>query len=202
MLPVSCVGIVSAVCALLLTWLSAFHCSAQHDPVVGSGDSTRAQTARSELANFSIPLTKQLAPGPRAESALVYEKQQSRPWLWLAASTTAALAATYVVAQGFSYKANGQASKSLDSSNNLALDMETRMRGREQFGAAQNRADLLTRISDICLAGTVAATGATLLIWLTGKRKREVQQFRTLLGPMVLRGGGGAGGGLVIRNKF
>jgi hypothetical protein len=201
MLPVSCVGIVSAVCALLLTWLSAFNCAAQHDPLAGSADSTRAQTARSELANFSIPLTRPLAPGPRTESGAVYEKQ-GRPWLWLAASTTAALAATYVVAQGFSYKANGQASRSLESSNNLALDMETRMRGREQFGAAQNRADLLTRISDICLAGTVAATGATLLIWLTGKRKREVQQFRTLLGPMVLRGGGGAGGGLVLRNKF
>jgi hypothetical protein len=61
---------------------------------------------------------------------------------------------------------------------------------------------LLSRVSDICLAGTVAATGATLLNWLTGKRKRSEQQIRTLLGPMVLRGGGGAGGGLVLRNKF
>jgi hypothetical protein len=62
------------------------------------------------------------------------------------------------------------------------------------------RADLLNRVSDICLAGSVAATGATLLIWLTKKRKRSDHQSRTLLGPMVLRGVNG--GGLVLREKF
>lgn len=211
MLAAPCVGIVSALCALVLTWLSAFSCAAQHDGsaqgahVQGPGarlESTRAETARSELANFSVTLSPPLARGPRAESLLQTQQNPARPWLWLAASTTAALAASYAVAQGFSYRANGQASRALDGTRDLQLELDARMRNRDQFAAAQDRANFLSRVSDICLAGTVAATGATLLIWLTSKRKREAQQIRTLIGPMVVRGSGGAGGGLVLRNKF
>ena len=61
-------------------------------------------------------------------------------------------------------------------------------------------ADLLQRVSDICLAGSVAATGATLLIWLTSKRERRPDRSRMLIGPMVLRGMDGAG--VVLREKF
>ncbi|MDB4974390.1 MAG: hypothetical protein JWN48_2731 [Myxococcaceae bacterium] len=149
------------------------------------------------MGNFSVSL----APGPRLDLSGV-QSTPRRPWLAIAASTTAALAATYLVMQGFSYRADSQVARAQDRSRDLSLDVDTRLRGREQFGAAQDRANLLSRVSDICLAGTVAATGATLLIWLTGKRKREAQPIRTLIGPMVVRSGGGSGGGLVLRNKF
>ncbi|MDB4984962.1 MAG: hypothetical protein JWN04_140 [Myxococcaceae bacterium] len=192
MLSASCVGFVGALCALLMTWLSAFPCAAQHDPLA---------TARSEMAHFKVPLdAATLAPGPRLEKLTIRPGKQ--PWLIAAASTTAALAASYLVLQGFSYKASSQVTRATSTSRDLSLDLDSRLRGREQLGAAQDRANLISRITDICLAGTVAATGATLLIWLTAKRKREARPMNTLLGPMVLRGGGGAGGGLLLRNKF
>jgi hypothetical protein len=195
MLSATCVGILSGLCALVLAWLVSMDCHAQHDPLA---------TARSELGHFSsssslLPasdssgnLIAPFALGPRAE---VVATKPLRPWLIAAATTTAALAASYVVFQGLSYRASRNADR------NLGLDLDTRLRNRELEGA-QDRANLLSRVSDICLAGTVAATGATLLIWLTGKRKRAEQQVRTLLGPMVVRAGGGSGGGLVLRNKF
>jgi hypothetical protein len=123
-----------------------------------------------------------------------------RPWLWVAAGTTAAFAASWVVTGGLSYKASNDGAKSLERSRDFTLDYSMRASAREQGGLAQQQAALLSRVSDICLAGTVAATGATLLIWLTGKRARAEQPMKSLIGPMLLRGANG--GGLVYRNKF
>jgi hypothetical protein len=118
----------------------------------------------------------------------------------VAASTTAALAASWVVTGGLSYKASNDSMKSFERSRDFTLDYSMRASAREQGGLAQQQAALLSRVSDICLAGTVAATGATLLIWLTGKRARAEQPMKSLIGPMLLRGANG--GGLVYRNKF
>lgn len=179
-----------AVCALLLTWLSTHTCAAQHD--------ARA-TVRGELGHFSsVPLDR----GPRAAipNLKVASASTKRPWLWAAASTTAAFAASWVVTGGLSYKASNDSMRAFDRSQDFTLDYSARANAREQGGLAQQQAALLSRVSDICLAGTVAATGATLLIWLTGKRAREEQPMKSLIGPMVLRGA--QGGGLVYRNKF
>lgn len=181
-----------AVCALLLTWLSTHTCAAQHD--------ARA-TVRGELGHFSsVPLMR----GPRVEKPDLTVSSSTapsrRPWLWAAASTTAALAASWVVTGGLSYKASNDSTRAFDRSNEFTLDYSARANAREQGSLAQQQAALLSRVSDICLAGTVAATGATLLIWLTGKRTREVQPMKSLIGPMLLRGANG--GGLVYRNKF
>ncbi|MEY4509479.1 MAG: hypothetical protein RLZZ450_1601 [Pseudomonadota bacterium] len=181
-----------ALCALLLTWLSAHTCAAQHD--------ARA-TVRGELGHFSsVPLSlgaSAVKPNLAVSSTTLTTK---RPWLWAAASTTAALAASWVVTGGWSYKASSDSMRAFERSRDFTLDYSARANAREQGGLAQQQAALLSRVSDICLAGTVAATGATLLIWLTGKRTREEQPMKSLIGPMLLRGANG--GGLVYRNKF
>jgi hypothetical protein len=169
-----------AVCALLLTWLSAFACAAQHD-------SRPSQTQLSRVANL------------RYESAT--KPIAVRPWLLAAAGTTMVFAAGYAVSEGLVYKATQDRASALERSRDPGLDLDMRLQAESQASAARERADLFDRISDICLAGSVAATGATLLIWLTSKRRRrDHQQTNVLLGPMVLRGA--SGGGLVLREKF
>jgi hypothetical protein len=179
MLAVLWIRVGVAVCALLLTWLSTHTCAAQHD--------ARA-TVRGELGHFSsVPLMR----GPRVEKPDLSVSSATatgrRPWLW-------------VVTGGLSYKASNDSTRAFDRSADFTLDYSARANAREQGSLAQQQAALLSRVSDICLAGTVAATGATLLIWLTGKRTREVQPMKSLIGPMLLRGANG--GGLVYRNKF
>lgn len=192
---IGCVRFVLVSCALLLTWLSADTCTAQHvasAPVLKTSfDIDARTTARTELANFNArPPT----------SPLTLDRRLPSPWLVAAASTTAVFAASYAVLSGYSYKAGNQAARSLERSQDFTLDFDTRLRMSEQASNAQSRADLLSRMSDICVAGAVASAGATLLVWLTGKHKRKEQQMRTLIGPMVLRGANG--GGLVARAKF
>lgn len=117
------------------------------------------------------------------------------------AGTGAAFATSFVLTDRFGMRLERDTVRALDRSKDVGLDPESRNRARRQFGAAETRADLLQKVSDICLAGSVAATGAALLIWLTGRRARADRQAnKTLLGPMVLRGAAGAG--LVLRNKF
>jgi hypothetical protein len=179
-------------CALMLTWLCAQTCAAQHSqtaPILKLDLDART-IARTELANFNaLPSSE-----PRVEAKAM------SPWFIAAVSTTAAFAASYAMLSGFSYKNSSAAARSLERSRDLSLDFDTRLRLNEQSSMAQTRADLLARVSDICVAGAVMSAGTTLLIWLTGKHKRQDKQMRTLIGPMVLRGYNGAG--LVARAKF
>jgi hypothetical protein len=181
-------------CALMLTWLCAHTCAAQHNGTMPifktSFDLDARSTARTELANLNNT--------PHSEVAVV--RKPVSPWLIAAASTTAAFAASYALTMGFSYKNSAAASRAMERSRDVGLDLDMRLRLTEQGTAAQARADLLSRVSDICVAGAVMSAGTTLLIWLTSKRKREEKQMRTLIGPMVLRGYNGAG--LVARAKF
>jgi len=170
-------------CALMLTWSSAFACVAQ--------DARLA--VRSELANSRRAYAVQpgVQPGPR---------RPYQPWLWAAAGTTAAFAAGLAVSEGLSYKAATDRAAALDRSRDLRLDLQSRLRASEQAGDAKQRADLLDRVSNVCIAGSIAATGTMLLIWLTGKERKKYEQNKYLLGPMVLREWAGAG--LVLREKF
>lgn len=178
-------------CALLLTWLSTHACAAQHDA---------RSTVRGELGHFSTMPLSISTSAEKPNLAVSSVTNTRRPWLWVAASTTAAFAASWVVTGGLSYKTSNDSMRSFERSRDFTLDYSMRASAREQGGLAQQQAALLSRVSDICLAGTVAATGATLLIWLTGKRAREEQPMKSLIGPMLLRGANG--GGLVYRNKF
>jgi hypothetical protein len=181
--------------ALVLTWLCAHTCAAQHSGTVPmfktSFDLDARSTARTELTNFDAQ------PSP---TALQVVRKPVDPWLIAAASTTAAFAASYAMLTGFSYKNSASASRAMERGRDVGLDLDMRLRLNEQGTAAQARADLMARVSDVCVAGAVMSAGATLLIWLTGKRKNEERQMRTLIGPMVLRGVNG--GGLVARAKF
>lgn len=187
------VRFVVVTCALALTWLSARTCAAQHNPTatVVKVDIGARATARTELANLNAQQHREV---------LKVEEKVVSPWLVAAASTTAAFAASYAVLSGFSYKNSNAAARSMERSRELGLGLDMRLRLNEQNSVAQTRADLLARVSDICVAGAVMSAGATLLIWLTGKRKRQEQQMRALIGPMVLRGVNG--GGVVVRAKF
>ncbi len=188
MVVTTCVRLTGAGCALLLTWLSAV------GSVAAQQTDARA-TVQSELANLSASRAFDL------KSTAKVREPVGGPWLWVAAGTTAAFAASYAFSEGFSYKAMQTRNAALARSEDVGLDLDIRLRARAQANDAQLRADLLNRVSDICLAGTVAATGAALLVWLTKKHKREDHRLtRTLLGPMVLRGAAGAG--LVLREKF
>jgi hypothetical protein len=182
-------------CALMLTWLCCQTCAAQHNDTLPvfktSFDIDARATARTELANLHAP---------QNASALEIAQKPISPWLIAAASTTAAFAASYAMAAGFSYKNSVAASRAMERSRDVGLDLDMRLRLQEQGTMAQTRADLMSRVSDICVAGAVMSAGTTLLIWLTGKRKNHEKQIRTLVGPMVLRGYDGAG--LVARAKF
>lgn len=181
-----------AVCALLLVWLSAQRCVAQHDP----RPALPTQLSRVSALSYVSPRAgyaelRAMQPGARV----------TQPWLWAAAGTTMAFAAGYAVSEGISYKATTQRMSALAQSRDASLALDMRLRAESQAGAARERANLFDRISDICLAGSVAATGAALLIWLTSKhRRKDHRQPKVLLGPMVLRGA--SGGGLVLREKF
>jgi hypothetical protein len=151
---------------------------------------------RSELENSrrTYALSSGVQPGPR-RPVLPYQ-----PWLWAAAGTTAAFAAGLALSEGFSYKATNDRAAALERSRDIRLELNARLRATDQASEAKQRADLLDRVSNVCLAGSIAATGTMLLIWLTGKERKKYEQNKYLLGPMVLREWSGAG--LVLREKF
>lgn len=136
--------------------------------------------------------------GLHVDSEAVVRRQ--RAWMFALAGTGAAFATGFVLTDRLSARLTV---RELERSKDVGLDPESRARARSPVSPAEQRADLLQKVSDICLAGSVAATGAALLIWLTGRRARADRQTpKTLLGPMVLRAAGGSGGGLVLREKF
>lgn len=199
---------IGAGCALLLTWFTALTCAAQHDA---------AATARSELTHFSaspvppapantaktaapnvvigsVSVTNDLKLGAEADA-------RRRVWVVALASTSAALATSFALTEGYAARATKSSIRDLERSRDVSFDMDARRQAQRQGDAGSERANLLSKVSDVCLAGSVAATGAALLIWLTGrKQKTDRLTSKTLLGPMVLRGVNG--GGLVLREKF
>jgi hypothetical protein len=199
---------IGAGCALLLTWFTALTCAAQHDP---------AATARSELTHFSaspgpaVPAneTKTVAANvvdvrPSVTTDLktgAEEVARRRAWVVALASTSAAFATSFALTEGYAARATKSSVRDLERSRDVSFDMEARRQAQRQGDSGAERANLLSKVSDVCLAGSVAATGAALLIWLTGrKQKTDRLTNKTLLGPMVLRGANG--GGLVLREKF
>ncbi|HEX6243290.1 MAG TPA: hypothetical protein VFZ61_20390 [Polyangiales bacterium] len=199
---------IGAGCALVLTWFTALTCAAQHDA---------AATARSELTHFSpSPLpavpereTKTVASNVVVEPASVTSDLKvaaeadgrRRAWVVALASTSAAFATSFALTEGYSARATKSSMRDLERSRDVSFDMDARQKAQRQGDSGAERANLLSKVSDVCLAGSVAATGAALLIWLTGKKqKTDRLTNKTLLGPMVLRGANG--GGLVLREKF
>lgn len=174
--------LLSATCALMLSWSSARVCFAED--VRG----LVAQSARPGLAPYTRAITLTPERDPRA------------PWLWAAAGTTATFALGYAFMAGFSYKARNDRALALANSRDLRLDVESRTRASQQASDAKWRSELFERVSSVCLAGSIAATGTMLLIWLTSKEKRKTDANKYLIGPMVLREFAGAG--IVMREKF
>jgi hypothetical protein len=168
----------------MLTWSAAFSCFAQ-DARIALQREPDLRAKSSSVPNLTI------VPSVR---------DPRRPWLLAAAGTTAALAAGFALSEGFSYKANTQSVAAFERSRDLRLSMETRTRSLEQSTDAKFRSELLDKVSSVCLAGSIAATGTMLLVWLTGKERRKPNENKYLLGPMVLREWAGAG--LVLREKF
>jgi hypothetical protein len=211
------VGFSGAGCVLMMTWSSAFPCFAQDarriDPREQAPRSKQSSVpdraslaqagARVDPANLrsrAEPVASSLRSPARELAASSAQQRPHQPWLWAAAGTSAALAAGFAFSEGFAYKATSERLTALDRSRDLRLDLYTRLRAEETASDAKLRAELLDRVSSVCLAGTIAATGTMLLVWLTAKEKRKPDQNKYLLGPMVLREFAGAG--LVLREKF
>jgi hypothetical protein len=183
-------------CALLLTWLATHACAAQFVPTTA----LRTQLPTAAQAT-KLPAVTTLSYGSARALDTRTLSPRARPWLLAMASTTLMFAAGYATSEGLGYGANATRRSALERSRDLELDLDARLRAEGQATRAEERADLFDKISDICLAGSVAASGATLLIWLTSKARRaDRQNAKVLLGPMVLRGV--SGGGLVLREKF
>jgi hypothetical protein len=169
-------------CALLLTWSSALACLAQELRL-----DVRHALRASEAARV-------LPGAPRV-------REQRQPLFWAAAGTSAAMAAGFAFSEGFSYRANSERINALAKSRDPSLDMQIRLRASERADTMKFRSELLERVSSVCLAGSIAATGTMLLVWLTAKEQRKKPgENKYLLGPMVLREFAGAG--LVLREKF
>jgi hypothetical protein len=202
------VRMTGAGCALLLTWFTALTCAAQHDAEA---------TARSELTHFSAspaPAAPANEHKTSAPSVVIVRGSvtgdlkvaseadlRRRAWVVALASTSAAFATSFALTEGYAARATKSSVRNLERSRDVNFDVDARRQAQRQGDAGAERANLLSRVSDVCLAGSVAATGAALLIWLTGrKQKTDRLTNKTLLGPMVLRGVNG--GGLVLREKF
>lgn len=171
-------------CALLLTWSSALACVAQD---------VRLDVRRALLADES---TRALPGAPRKR-----DLRTRPPLFWAAAGTSAAMAASFAFTEGFSYRANSERLNALAKSRDPSADMQARLRASERADTMKLRSELLERVSSVCLAGSIAATGTMLLVWLTAKeRRKNPGETKYLLGPMVLREFAGAG--LVLREKF
>lgn len=179
-------------CALLLVGATLRPCAGQAPALSSSAFSALSYTPSAQSAGSLS--SSYVSP------AIVAQRTLRTPWLMLAASTTAAFAASFAVTEAYALRYGARSDAASLRSRDLGLDADTRLKAREQSASAQQRADLLQKVSDICLAGTVATAGATLLIWLTSKRRRHDDQPKMLIGPMVLRGYNG--GGLVLREKF
>lgn len=181
-MPSLCVRFAGAGCAAILSWTLACAGAAQ--------ELSRGQAAWVTAAE------------PRASvssAGLLGVRRPLQPLLWAAFGSTAAFATSLALSEGLAYKAASDRTTALARSMDARLDFEARLRASEQASEAQRRVGLLDRVSSVCLAGSIAATGTMLLIWLTG-RERKRDRSKYLLGPMVLRRWAGAG--LVLREKF
>lgn len=127
------------------------------------------------------------------------EKQgRGRTLLWVAAGSTIALAVGFAVTGGLAIKAQNEFDSAVERSNDSQVSATERAAARADGLDAADRADTLATTSDVLLASSVVAGGATLLIWLTGKKREDRLALRAT--PMVLRSA--AGGGVVLRGKF
>lgn len=125
------------------------------------------------------------------------EPSKYRPWIWAAAGTTAAFAATLAVTGGLSLAARQDFEDAKVASNDPARTPIERENARADGLVYAQRADRLALASDIFLVGTVVAGGATLLFWLTDRKAEQRTAMRA--SPMVLKHGGG---GLMLGGKF
>jgi hypothetical protein len=128
------------------------------------------------------------------------EPQRSRVLLWSAVGTTVAFAGGFAVTGGLALKAQHDFDDAVAVSNDPTLDDATRAQARADGLAADDRAHLTAMLSDIFLAGTVVAGGATLWIWLKDRKARHEQSRSTLrAGPTVMRHGGA---GFTLGGRF
>jgi hypothetical protein len=145
------------------------------------------------LMSAETPADSQAEDGPEPANG-----EQGRPLLWVAAGSTIALAVGFAVTGGLAVKANKEFDTTVERSKDPQASATDRVQARADGLDAAERADALAITSDVLLASAAVAGGATLLIWLTGKKREDRLALRA--SPMVLRNTGG--GGVVLRGKF
>jgi tetratricopeptide (TPR) repeat protein len=118
---------------------------------------------------------------------------RSRVLLWSAVGATAAFAGGFAVSGSLALKAQRDFDNAVIISNDTTRDDATREAARQDGVEAADRADLTALLSDVFLAGTVVAGGATLWIWLKDRkasREPSPQAAGIRAGPTVMRSGG------------
>jgi tetratricopeptide (TPR) repeat protein len=125
---------------------------------------------------------------------------RSRVLLWSAVGTTVAFAGGFAITGGLALKAQNDFDNAVVVSNDTTLDDQTRAQARADGLAADDRAHLTAMLSDVFLAGTVVAGGATLWIWLKDRKaRRETSRTSVRAGPTVMRRGGA---GFTLGGRF
>jgi tetratricopeptide (TPR) repeat protein len=135
---------------------------------------------------------------PMVEEESAAKAGKGRPWLWVAAGSTIALAVGFAVTGGLAVKAQNEFDSAVERSNDSQVSATERTAARADGLDAADRADSLSITSDVLLATAAVAGGATLLIWLTGKKRED--RLALQASPMLSRSAAGAG--LALRGKF
>lgn len=107
----------------------------------------------------------------------------SRIWLWTAAGTAALLTVGFATTAGLTYRAQGDFDYYVDLSRDTQRPLAVRDLAYADASDAKDRAERLALVSDVLLGSALVATGATLVIWLVGKRRADFPLAR--LSPLA-----------------
>jgi tetratricopeptide (TPR) repeat protein len=122
--------------------------------------------------------------------------QQSRVLLWSALGLTAGLLVAGGVTGGLALKYQSEFDTAVARSNDSALSDEERAAAELDGADAADRADRNALLADVFLGAALVSGGASLWIWLRGRKQSAQSSVSLRLGPMMpRRGAGGIGVG-------
>lgn len=142
---------------------------------------------------------------PSQEPVRGYEPEPGEPetgsrrvWLWTAAGAAALLTVGFVTTAGLTFKAQNDLDENVERSRDLQQPLLVRQAAYADAADAKDKAERLALISDVMLGGAVAATGATLVLWLLDRRRDDRQTAGIDARPLLQR----HAAGLALGGRF
>lgn len=150
----------------------------------GSTQSVQLTLERSEplptpVASAAVELDTDRAPAqPEPEQP----KSSLRPWVWISAGATVALAGGFAATAVMTMGAQNDFDDNAALSRNQPIGSQQRAAAYNQALDDADRAEKLALVSDVLLGGAVVAAGTTVVLWLVDRKRAD----RTVaLSPML-----------------